>query len=190
MNKEIFRKKILEKRQSMSKNDVMSKSIIIIKSLMSTDFYNSSQAIMTYVSFRNEVRTIDLINQALNNKRVIIPKTIPETKEIELSELRDLERDLDTGVYGVLEPKKDFIRPVSNDIIDLVIVPGAAFDLKGNRIGYGAGYYDKFLSKLDKSIPKIALAFDFQIMENVHSHEYDVPMDYIITENRIIKCMR
>ena len=122
------------------------------------------------------------------NKKIIVPKTIPETKELILSELKDYEQDLDIGVYGVLEPNKEFIRPVSYDVIELVLVPGAVFDIKGNRIGYGAGYYDRFLSKLDESIPKIALAYDFQIVDKITPHEHDVPMDYIITEKRIIDC--
>lgn len=190
MKKNLIRDEILKQRQSILEIDVISKSNIIIKALLDTDFYKSSRVIMTYVSFRNEVKTKNFIVEALKTHRIIIPMSILETKEIELSELKNYDQELSVGAYGILEPKKEFARTVSHGIIDLVIVPGAAFDVEGNRIGYGAGYYDKFLSKLDKSVPKVALAFDFQIIENVPAHEYDVPMDYIITENRVIECKK
>ncbi len=188
MNKKSIRNIILSKRKSMSENEIISKSNKIIKTLIETDFYKYSKVIMTYVNFRHEVKTKALIIHSLINKRIIIPKTIPETKELILSELKDYEQDLDIGSYGVLEPKSEFIRTVSYDIIDLVLVPGAVFDAKGNRIGYGAGYYDRFFNKLDKSIPKIALAYDFQIVDMLTPDKYDVPMDYIITESRFIQC--
>ncbi len=188
MNKKLIRKQILKQRQSMSKNDVISKSIKIIDTLIKLDFYKLSEVIMTYVNFRNEVITKDLIVKSLETKRIIIPKTIPQTKNLILSELKDYENDLDIGMYGILEPKKEFIRPVFHNIIDLIIVPGAAFDVKGNRVGYGGGYYDRFFENLNKSIPKIALAFDFQIINEISTDEYDVKMDYIITEDKIIKC--
>lgn len=188
MSKKSIRNIILSKRKTMSENEVISKSNRIIKTFMDSDFYKSSKVIMTYVDFRNEVKTNDLIIQSLPYKRIIVPKTVPETKELILSELKDFELDLDIGEYGVLEPSKDSIRVVSHDIIDLILVPGSVFDVKGNRIGYGAGYYDRFFSKLDKSIPKIALAYDFQIVDKLTPDNYDVPMDYIITESRIIDC--
>ncbi|MBI4399828.1 5-formyltetrahydrofolate cyclo-ligase, partial [Candidatus Micrarchaeota archaeon] len=106
-----------------------------------------------------------------------------DKKEIELSEIRSLE-ELAPGAYGILEPKKEFLRPAGYEEIQLVIVPGIAFDLKGNRIGYGLGYYDKLLPKL--KCPKLALAFNFQVLPEIVEEKHDVKVDKIITETDVI----
>ena len=98
------------------------------------------------------------------------------------SEIKDFS-DLEIGTFGVLEPKEECIRPVMPEKLDIVIVPGLAFDLQGNRIGYGGGFYDGFLKGL--SAPKIALAYEWQIVNCVPSDEHDVKVDKIVTEDRI-----
>jgi len=97
--------------------------------------------------------------------------------------------ELEPGYYNILTPKQEFIRYIDPSEIDLVIVPGAVFDREGYRVGYGGGYYDKFLSsKIRKDISKIAIAFDLQIVDKVPREEHDISVDYIITEKEIIKC--
>src|SRR5690606_18895751 len=118
---------------------------------------------------------------ALNEgKNIIIPISVVETRQLILSQLMDYDKELEAGTYGILEPKKEYIREVNPELIDLVLVPGVAFDRKGYRIGYGGGYYDRFLTRIDDSVPKIALAFDLQIVAQVKKGRYDIPMDYII----------
>ena len=95
--------------------------------------------------------------------------------------------DLKISSYGILEPKKDKIKNISSDKIDLIIVPGVAFDLKGNRMGHGKGYYDRFLNLVKST--SIGLAFEFQIIENIPVESHDKPIDMIITEKRIIKSL-
>jgi 5-formyltetrahydrofolate cyclo-ligase len=89
---------------------------------------------------------------------------------------------------GIREPKINKIYEKDIDDIDIVIVPGAGFDNKGNRLGYGAGYYDKLLSKSKKKISAIALAFEEQIAEKIPAEPHDIKVDIIITDNRLIKC--
>lgn len=188
MKKEI-RKSILDSRKSLEPLAFQEKSENIVSQLVNSDSYKNSTVIMAYVDFRNEVSTKNFIKKALNdNKRVIIPISIVETKELLLSELKDYDNELKSGTYGILEPKKEFIRETNKDIIDLILVPGVAFDLKGYRVGYGAGYYDRFLKGISPKVPKIALAFDLQIVDNAYPDSHDFPVDYIITESMYVKC--
>lgn len=191
MNKNFMRKDILNKRKALSQKEVILKSNKISELLLSTDFYLKSHTIMTYIDFRNEVMTEKIIRESLETEKdIVIPISIVETKDILLSQLLDFDKELTTGAYGILEPRQEYIREVKPESIDLVLVPGVAFDRRGSRIGYGGGYYDRFLKKLDKSIPKVALAFDMQLAEIVYRDNHDIPMDYIITENEIIHCVK
>lgn len=189
MNKKILRQELLKKRSSLTIDEVVDKSADIAELLFSTDFYKKSKYIMCYIDFRNEVKTEEIIRTSLENgKKIIIPISVVKTRQLILSQLLDYDKELESGTYGILEPKKEFIRRVSPELIDLVLVPGVAFDRRGYRIGYGGGYYDRFLPKVKRSTPKVALAFDIQMVEYVKKGRYDIPMDYIITEKEIIKC--
>lgn len=190
MDKKSLRNEILNRRKSLSKESLVEKSSEISKLLFSTDNYKNSKYIMCYIDFRNEVKTEEIIKTALyEGKNIIIPISVVETRQLILSQLFDFDKELEAGTYGILEPKKEFIREVNPELIDLVLMPGVAFDRRGYRIGYGGGYYDRFLTRIEKSVPKIALAFDLQIVPHVREGRYDVPVDYIITENEIIKCI-
>ncbi|KGG80248.1 5-formyltetrahydrofolate cyclo-ligase [Caloranaerobacter azorensis H53214] len=187
MNKNELRKKILNKRKELSNEDVLSLSNKIIDLLINTTFYKNANYIMTYIDFRNEVKTEKLIKKSLEiGKKIIIPISLTKSRKLLLSELKDYDNELTIGTYGILEPKKEFIREVSAEILDLIIVPGVVFDKRGYRIGYGGGYYDRFLLNIDKSVPKVALAFDFQVVEKIDKEKHDIPVDYIITEKGVI----
>lgn len=191
MNKKMLRSEMLSKRNSLSQQSLMVKSSAITKLLFSTDYYKDSKYIMSYIDFRNEVRTEEIIKKTLKEgKNVIIPISIVETRQLILSQLMDYDKELEAGTYGILEPKKKFIREVNPDLIDLILMPGVAFDRRGFRIGYGGGYYDRFLTRIDKSVPKAALAFDLQMVPYVKEGRYDIPVDYIITESEIIKASK
>ena len=175
---------ILEKRDALSKKDIAKKSTKIKERLLNVEQYEKSKTIMFFVSFKNEVDIHELIRQALKEKVVIIPKVT--NKQIEPSVIIDFE-NLVEGKLGVLEPIEAMNIAYKN--IDVVLVPGIAFDLQGNRIGYGSGYYDKFLKKVPKAI-KIGLAFDFQIVDKIPNEEHDVSVDFIVTEERVVDCKK
>lgn len=186
-----IRKELLEKRSVLSAETVEHKSQLIFQRLKTVHFYNSASYVMLYISFRNEVRTSEIIKDLFRHgKRVFIPVTVPKTKELIVSELIDVEKDLEIGHFGVLEPKKDAIRPVEPQILDFIIVPGVGFDSRGYRIGYGGGYYDRFLPQFSSSVPTVSLAFELQIIDKVPTDSYDYPVQYIVTEERIIQCQR
>lgn len=184
-----IRKQILEARKALSPEEVIAKSTKIFYRLQHFPLYQNARHVLAYIDFRNEVKTDLIIKDLLSSgKNVIIPVSIPETKEMMISQVLDPEKELAKGAYGILEPKKEFIRKVNPDDLDLILVPGVAFDVRGYRIGYGGGYYDRFFGQQIKKIPSVALAYDFQIIEAVPRDFFDHPVDYIITETRTIAC--
>jgi len=106
------------------------------------------------------------------------------------SELKDFPGDLTSGTWGILEPKADRVRPVDPQEIDLVVVPGVSFDPNGNRLGYGGGFYDRFLLRTKPDTTFVALAFELQIRDDVHPEEHDHPVHYVITEDRVMDCRK
>jgi 5-formyltetrahydrofolate cyclo-ligase len=189
--KQHLRKQFLELRSSLSESEYEEKCSSIEKDILSNPLFIKADTIMTYIDFRGEVRTRKIIDYCLkNNKRVVIPVCLPKTKTLMLSELKDFDQDLKSGHFGVLEPREDKIRPVEASGISLILVPGAVFDKTGYRIGYGAGYYDKFLSGPGKGIATIGLAFQCQIIDSVPKDAYDIPVDYIAAEEGLINCIK
>ncbi len=188
--KETIRKSVLKERRSMGKTDRSNKSIRIIDRLLSLDRFKNSGLIMCYVDFDGEVETREFIKYCIGKgKRISVPMVAdnPDGKrKLRASEVFDLERDMEKGAFGILEPKKNAVREVDAAEIDLIIVPGVAFDLNKNRIGYGAGYYDMFLNKVGNNCLKAGMAFELQICANISADPHDVPMDIIITEDRIL----
>jgi len=136
---------------------------------------------MFFASFRTEVDTLPMIRHSLAlGKRTILPKV--KDKELRLFEIRDVDKDIAPGVWGIPEPRE--VLPVTIDDVDFMIVPGLAFDLNGNRLGYGAGFYDRILPLFKKETA--ALAFEIQIVSEVPISALDIPVKKIVTEKRII----
>ncbi len=181
--KESIRKKILSLRSLLPQDESRKRSELIFQNLKKLPVFNNANVIHTYVSSKkNEVDTIEIIKYLFSiGKRVVIPVVDKENKTLIHSELRDL-FELKKSTFGLLEP--NVIREVKLDEIDIVIVPAVAVDRNGNRIGFGGGYYDKFLSQVN--CPKIALVYDFQVVEKIEPERSDIPVDFIVTENDII----
>lgn len=188
MDKKSIRKEILQKRAELSTENIIIYSNIIADKLFEMDYYKEAKTIMSFISFGDEVDTHEIIKKTINHgKSIVVPITIPETRELKVSQVLDFS-ELEIGYYNILTPKKEFIRFVEPSTIDLILVPGVVFAKNGYRVGYGGGYYDRFLSKIDKNIPKIAIAFDLQIVDKVPREYYDIPVDFIYTESEIVKC--
>jgi len=194
-SKKETRKNILRLRDSLSRNDIESKSHVIQKKLWHLIEEKKLESVMFYIAFGSEVRTQESISEALKNgKNVIVPVCInlpsdkqsnAKNRDLLPSKILDLQSEVEVGTFGVLEPKPEFRRPFPPENIDLVVVPGVAFDERLYRIGYGGGYYDRFLPKCKKAL-YIAIAYDIQIVEDAFPASWDVPVDCIITETRII----
>jgi 5-formyltetrahydrofolate cyclo-ligase len=181
LKKEI-RKKVLAARDGLLQGQRTAKSREIEERLFSLPELKSARTVLFFASFRSEVDTIPMIRRALaSGKRVILPKV--KGKELELFAIRNVDSDVSPGAWGIPEPRGS--APVKLDELDVIIVPGAAFDERGNRLGYGAGFYDKLLSEFTKL--SVALAFEEQIIPKVPAGPHDMPVKKIVTEKRIIE---
>ena len=187
MKKEEIRRKILKKRLSLSSEDIRDKSRQVFLNLAETVEYRNSQNIMFYVATRSEVQTEEIIKISIKmGKNVFVPIVLPECINLAPSKIFNFDIELEKGKKGIFEPKKEYYRLFPSENIDLIIVPGVAFDLSGNRIGRGFGYYDNFLRKVRSSAKIVALAFEMQIVKKIPNDKNDIPVHKIITENRMI----
>lgn len=144
---------------------------------------------LVYVSVRDEVATIRLLESCLIQFReVVVPYCLPDY-QLALFPLREM-TELRSGKYGILEPDEQLRaeRTVDPQSIDLAVVPGVAFDRKGNRLGYGKGYFDRLLARLPPNCPRVALAFDCQLVDTIPAEAHDIPLQTIVTETRTIDC--
>lgn len=181
--KEQIRKRLLDQRQAISLKEWEASSKIIIHKLKQLSLFQSAQTVHCYVSMneRREVNTHSLIKEMITGeKRVIVSRTNFEDESLSHFELRSFE-DLSPNKWGVLEPVKGKKAAISE--IDLVIIPMAGGDEKGNRIGYGGGFYDRFSAEV--SCPKVGLCFEQNIIKKLPVEPFDIPLDKIITEKRV-----
>lgn len=185
MNKNTIRKKVLDQRRNIEVEEKREWDQLIFTSLVNSDFYIEAKRIFIYVSYENEVETKDIIQYSLDNKKEIyVPKTNIKEKTMKAIKINSLD-ELIVDNYGILEPK-DVDKKSISDKFDLIIMPGLAFDRNGNRIGYGGGYYDKYISNLNYKVLKIALSYDLQLFKNIKSENHDIKVDCIITNKEII----
>lgn len=190
MPKRVLRKQIFALRDSLTGAEILSKSKGVAAQLERLPIYRDKESgtIMFFLSFRSEVETRPMVEESLaRGRRVLVPKTEPKERFLIPSQLLDPEKDLVPGFYDIPEPGPGALRPVDPEEIDLLIVPGVAFDLQGNRLGYGGGYYDRFFERLRPGVPLVALAFELQIVTAVPVEPWDRRMDWVVTEERIIR---
>lgn len=178
------RKRMIAQRKALSGEAVRESSEAIRRRLLALSEVAEARVIHCYVSAKhNEVDTRRLISEALEEgKRIVVPVTDLGQRRLDHSEIKCLD-ELERSVFGLLEPKKECRRLIGIGEVDLVIVPGLAFDPQGNRIGFGGGFYDRFLSEVQA--PKIALAYSFQVVEKIEAGPHDVRMDKVVTDERV-----
>lgn len=187
--KKSIRREIIQNRLDLSQQEITAKSEAIVERVLSLPAWEQARTVMVYVAFRHEVETAGVITRALEEgKRVAIPVCKKDPLRLIPSELKEYPGDLAPGTWGILEPKEGRFRPLDPHEVDLVLVPGVAFDEMGNRLGYGAGYYDRFLRTLRPDAFTAALAYELQIRDNVFPEAHDQPVQMVITEQRVIDC--
>ena len=183
--KTAIRKQAHENRRAQPEKDVVSTKIV--DRFMELPEYQSAKTVMFYVDVRDEVRTRQALPSALaSGKRIVVPYCLDG--ELELFWLENME-ELELGMYRILEPRNELRTVASKHLqptdLDLVMVPGVAFDRNGGRTGHGKGYYDKLLQHARLDAPLIALAFECQMFEKIPAESHDIYMDRIVTENAI-----
>lgn len=175
MDKESLRRKFIDLRNKLKKKDLDSNSEIIKHTILNSQLYKNSKNIFTYISFGNEVDTRNLIRQFVEDKKdVYVPGFTPNNKLI----ICQYSEELVVGRYEVLQPKKIIISEIKD--YDMIIIPGVAFDINCNRLGFGIGYYDQMLKTITGK--KIGICHDFQIVENLPIQKHDVRVDILISE--------
>lgn len=187
LEKANIRKKILSIRDSLSKEERERYSLEILKKFFSLKETEKSENFFIFVNFRTEVNTIPIIERLIQDKKkVIVPYTDTANKKLILCSIDSLS-ELRLGSYGILEPDIKIAKRVKEKDVDIAVIPGSVFDSSGGRVGYGGGFYDRIIPRLKPNVPKIALAFEVQIVDRVPMGYYDQKMDIIITEKRIIR---
>ena len=175
MNKQELRRAIRAQKRAMTEENILRRSAVLAEKFARSDAYRAAKTIYGYLPYNQEVRTVPMLQRALDEgKRVAVPKVYgDDMKFIYLDDLSQVAK----GYAGIPEPVAD--GPVAQDETALVLMPGLAFDPAGHRIGYGGGFYDKFLAR-EPHHPTVALCYDFQVMDRLETEEFDVPVDLVI----------
>ncbi len=170
------------RRRAMDKAEVFEKSKRAARAFIESELYKNAKQIMLYLSLGNETDTSDIIDAAFRHgKRLVLPVTNPQSGEITPC-VYEQDTKFVTGAFSVTEPVG--AKPADMSQTDVVLVPGIAFDLSGNRAGFGKGCYDRLLK--NTNAVKAGFCYDFQICDEIPSEEHDIKMDFLITENGII----
>lgn len=194
MDKKELRKEILTRRKNLSKQECYEKSKAIAEKVLRLEVFKTCNKILLYEPIRNEVETKEIAQEAkLLKKEIFYPRVLGEKMEFYRV---DETTEFETSTFGILEPKPEStssLVPKEEDVI-LVLMPGAVFDREGNRIGYGGGYYDKYLHWLEsvvapEQIYKVAVAYECQLVEEgqIVKEPHDMVADYIITEREVYR---
>lgn len=177
-----IRRHIIAKIKSYSALEKSKKSAIIKDRLFNEKEFKKAKLVMFYVSLKDEVDTLSMIDEAVKmGKRVCVPVILKEEKRLIAGEIKDREKDLERQHFGIYQPIAGHVREVPLENIDLVVVPGIAFDRNNVRLGRGHGYYDRFLCGLPKDTRTIGIAFDFQVLEYLPKDSHDIPVWKTIT---------
>ncbi|MCX8036951.1 MAG: 5-formyltetrahydrofolate cyclo-ligase [Candidatus Sumerlaeia bacterium] len=179
-----------QRRQSLDAQYRRDANHAITQRLIAWEPVARARRVMTYLSFNDEVETFPLVRHFFAEGRsVVVPYIHQGMHNLIPAEIADLEHDLKRGPMGILEPRPEHLRAVDPRSIDVHVVPGIAFDLSGFRIGFGGGYYDRFLVLRSPHSLIVGAAFDIQIADSVLPHDmWDIPMDYVMTESRLLDC--
>ena len=175
MNKQELRRAIRERKRAMTEEDIVERSNALAEKFYNTPAYQAASTIYGYLPYNQEVRTVPMLQRALDEgKRVAVPKVYGE--EMRFIYLEDLTQ-VSKGYAGIPEPIAD--APVAEDKQALVLMPGLAFDPQGHRIGYGGGFYDRFLAQ-EPHHPTLALCYEFQMQAHLDTEEFDIPVDTVL----------
>ena len=183
--KAAIRKQAHENRKNQEDKEAV--SIAIMNRFMELAEYDAARTVMFYVDVRDEVRTRQALPAALaTGKRIVVPYCVDG--ELELFWLESMD-ELELGMYRILEPKNELRGVVHKRLqpedLDLIMVPGVAFDKNGGRTGHGKGYYDKLLEHTRPETPLVALAFECQMFDEIPMDHHDIFMDKVVTENNV-----
>lgn len=180
--KQKLRERFLESLKNQNEQDRLIKSRLIQKKLFSRPEFQAATVILFYASFDGEVETFQMIKQATQlNKKIALPMITRGSRNFIPTLIKEID-SLNEGPYGIKQPVGSTEQTVDAADLDLVVVPGLAFDMLRNRLGRGAGYYDRFLAGLPEDTPSLGLAFDFQIVDRLpHLEAHDMTLTDVLS---------
>lgn len=186
MKKE-FRKKIINLRREKDKDFIRHNSEIITEKLLHLDCIKNAKTIMLYLDFNNEVITDSLVIKLISlGKTVASPVTLLNEKKLIPYQVKDLKNGIQYSTYNIREPKPECSPAIDIKDLDVIIVPAVAYDTNCYRLGYGGGFYDRFLENIRDDAVTIGIAFDLQVFEEIPKEAHDAQLDYIVTESTIL----
>ena len=184
MTKQELRNTYKKIREEVPNKNIKSEKIA--SSLLSSNICQKANTVCIYVNMLNEVNTTNIIEYLLKNNKIV---GVPVIKNdiVEFYKINSLDELTNTANFGIKEPLPSPALLINKKDIDLIIVPGVCFDLENNRLGFGKGYYDKYLIDLPTKAMKIGICFEKQIIKNalLPIEEHDIKMDYLFTENQV-----
>lgn len=189
LSKKNLRKDALKRRRALHSDDVNTLSRQIVTEILSFDLYNHANTVMAFLSMPDEPQVNGVIENAwLCGKTVCVPHLRDEWGMMDAAILHRF-NELITGKLGLAVPDPNYLKLADEADIDLVLVPGVAFDKHGNRLGMGAGYYDRFLPKAKRAV-LVGVCFSFNVLDYIPSEQYDLPVHYLVTEMGILRCSK
>ena len=200
--KKLLRKKIRQKlvEENQNQKEVEKKSLYAQENLLNLEKLKASNNILLFVSYGNEIKTETLLEELLKSgKKVFLPRTEKDDMDFfQISNTESVENQTEIGDFGIVVPKKNLkmLSPKEIGKDFLILIPGLAFDKKGNRLGKGKGFYDKYLENVLQCKSKdnypwlVGFCYDFQIVDEVPTEKSDIPVDYVVSETRIIKVVK
>ncbi len=189
-SKIFIKEKIRKIRESLDEAEIISKSRDVEKNYFKLRESGKIESLLIYMAGSKEVQTKNIINTCIKkNMAIYLPGVDSLKGRIFFYRVSDINNELEKGPFGIYQPKANERNLLKDEnAIDLIVVPGLAFDKRGGRIGSGKGFYDKFLASVPSCKSIIALAFEYQIVDEITLSSHDILMHKIITENRIISC--
>jgi len=176
MDKKALRRQIREQKRAMTEEEIVSRSERLGALFAATEAYRSAKSVYGYLPYNQEVRTVPMLEQAIRDgKKVAVPKCYD--RDMRFIYINDFAAEVAPGYAGIPEPIAD--GPVAGDKTALVLMPGMAFDPQGHRIGYGGGFYDRFLAE-EPDHPTLALCYGFQMVQKLETEEFDIPVDLVL----------
>ncbi len=179
VQKKILRREFLAKRAAVPHNERDRISHELIKNFLTTEIYRKSKVVMAYASTPDELQLNELFAACFDDKKILAIPYIVSKGKMQAVDVPNFDA-LEIGAFNILTVKSEFRNFIDPVQIDCVIVPGAAFDLNGGRLGLGGGYYDRFLPRAVNA-KKIALAYDFQLVDSLPIEEHDTKIDKVLT---------
>ena len=188
-----LRQEGLARRDSLPPAERSRRSELITRALITHPVFSNCTTCCLYCSFRSEVMTGPLLHHCLEvGKKIGVPLTLPAVSRLRMVRITDPERDLEPGYLGIAEPRRELVEQaeLTPASIDLVILPGALFDRSGQRLGYGGGFYDRFLALEAPGAVRVGRGFACQLVERLPALPHDMPLDLLCTENEILAWRR